>query len=150
VTRRVYRARMASSDLHKRCLDCRYILDGLPEARCPECGRAFDPEDPDTYVAPEQRSAWSPIAKLILAVAVVHLLVLSVSTYDVGLRIPGEWYPLGGCDLDWVGLTAALTSPIVLIACACTRRRPAIWISVADLLFALVWAASIVRLLSYL
>lgn len=34
----------------KRCLTCGYILDRLPEARCPECGRGFDPGDPATYV----------------------------------------------------------------------------------------------------
>lgn len=35
----------------KRCLGCGYILEGLPEPRCPECGRAFDPHDPVTYAA---------------------------------------------------------------------------------------------------
>jgi len=34
---------------HKRCLGCGYDLHGLPENRCPECGRPFDPEDPRTY-----------------------------------------------------------------------------------------------------
>ncbi len=32
-----------------RCLDCGYILYGLPENRCPECGRAFDPDNPESY-----------------------------------------------------------------------------------------------------
>ena len=27
-----------------QCRECGYILIGLPEPRCPECGRAFDPE----------------------------------------------------------------------------------------------------------
>jgi hypothetical protein len=31
-----------------RCLMCDYSLRGLPENRCPECGRAFDPDDPRT------------------------------------------------------------------------------------------------------
>ena len=35
--------------LPKRCLRCFYILDGLPETRCPECGLGFDPADPRTY-----------------------------------------------------------------------------------------------------
>jgi hypothetical protein len=38
------------SERHKRCLGCGYILDGLPEHRCPECGRPFDPDDPATYL----------------------------------------------------------------------------------------------------
>ncbi len=33
----------------KRCLGCGYILDHLPEPRCPECGRGFDPQDARTY-----------------------------------------------------------------------------------------------------
>lgn len=33
----------------KRCLQCGYILEGLPEPRCPECGRRFDPCDRRTY-----------------------------------------------------------------------------------------------------
>ena len=34
----------------KRCLRCKYILDWLPEPRCPECGRLFDPRDPSTFL----------------------------------------------------------------------------------------------------
>lgn len=30
------------------CLGCGYRLRGLPEPRCPECGRPFDPDDPRT------------------------------------------------------------------------------------------------------
>jgi hypothetical protein len=37
--------------LDPRCLDCGYVLKGLPENRCPECGRVFDPENPQTFVA---------------------------------------------------------------------------------------------------
>lgn len=33
----------------KRCLDCGYIVDHLPEPRCPECGKDFDPNNPETY-----------------------------------------------------------------------------------------------------
>ena len=31
------------------CIECGYPLDGLPEPRCPECGRAFDPDDPGSF-----------------------------------------------------------------------------------------------------
>ncbi|HEX2973933.1 MAG TPA: hypothetical protein VHP11_16490 [Tepidisphaeraceae bacterium] len=30
------------------CLDCNYSLRGLTEHRCPECGRVFDPQRPET------------------------------------------------------------------------------------------------------
>ena len=36
-------------DVEMKCLDCRYLLKGLPEHRCPECGRSFDPDDPATF-----------------------------------------------------------------------------------------------------
>src|SRR5690349_12693310 len=32
-----------------RCLTCQYDLKNLTEHRCPECGRAFDPNDPYTF-----------------------------------------------------------------------------------------------------
>ncbi|MBI1825240.1 MAG: hypothetical protein HY287_04495 [Planctomycetes bacterium] len=32
-----------------RCLKCGYRLQGLPNAVCPECGRAFAPHDPTTF-----------------------------------------------------------------------------------------------------
>lgn len=36
------------------CRRCRYVLDGLGDSRCPECGGAFDPSDPATFLAVEQ------------------------------------------------------------------------------------------------
>ena len=32
-----------------RCKTCGYALRGLGDPRCPECGGAFDPDDPTTY-----------------------------------------------------------------------------------------------------
>jgi hypothetical protein len=31
--------------LEGKCVRCGYMLRGLPEARCPECGAAFNPAD---------------------------------------------------------------------------------------------------------
>src|ERR1051326_2396003 len=39
------------------CLTCRYRLDNLPEPRCPECGRRFNPTDPRTF-GPRPRRAY--------------------------------------------------------------------------------------------
>jgi hypothetical protein len=33
------------------CKKCWYVLDGLPESRCPECGVEFDPTDASTFNA---------------------------------------------------------------------------------------------------
>lgn len=38
-----------------RCLSCGYLLRGLPEPVCPECGTRFDPENPETYSDPARR-----------------------------------------------------------------------------------------------
>ena len=35
-----------------RCKHCRYRLENLPDNRCPECGNAFDPNDPETLYDP--------------------------------------------------------------------------------------------------
>jgi hypothetical protein len=32
--------------------DCNYPLRDLPQPRCPECGRAFDPHDPGMMLNP--------------------------------------------------------------------------------------------------
>ncbi len=34
-----------------RCKTCQYPLAKLTEHRCPECGRAFDPNDPSTFLS---------------------------------------------------------------------------------------------------
>jgi len=39
------------------CLTCKYALIGLPEPRCPECGREFQPDDPTSY-SDGQDSRW--------------------------------------------------------------------------------------------
>ena len=35
-----------------RCKSCYYPLKKLPNHRCPECGREFDPNDPSTFYQP--------------------------------------------------------------------------------------------------
>jgi hypothetical protein len=44
------------------CTKCRYPLRGLPEPRCPECGKPFDPANPETFFVTGQRPM-GPIAK---------------------------------------------------------------------------------------
>ena len=43
--------------LEAKCLDCGYLLRGLQESRCPECGKLFVPGDPSTYQL-EDLSRW--------------------------------------------------------------------------------------------
>src|SRR5436190_23642408 len=75
-----------------RCLQCDYLLRGLTEPRCPECGREFDPADPKTY-ATGPRIGWlsrrmlAPIGWpfFVLAIAAVSLLL-----WTSGVPVPGR------------------------------------------------------------
>jgi hypothetical protein len=84
-----YNAAMAEPD-HKRCLGCGYILDGLPEPRCPECGRGFDLANTETYW-------WRPApgrVHLIAAVSGFALVVLGITLSYAASRPLGEWCPV--------------------------------------------------------
>ncbi|MCP4590613.1 MAG: hypothetical protein GY842_07710 [bacterium] len=72
----------------KHCLNCSYIIDGLPEHRCPECGAEFDPGDPTTYqIKKPARTWWSillapgPVGTVIflLLVLLVPIIALLIS-----------------------------------------------------------------------
>jgi len=68
------------------CRQCGYNLYGLPENRCPECGKAFDPHDPKTYwrhASSLSRRRWANR----IVVALFALLILC-SVAGVSL-----WYP---------------------------------------------------------
>lgn len=64
---------MQGSDL-RYCRLCGYILEGLPEHRCPECGRPFDPTDPHTYA----RRLQSGLGLLITALVADGLIVAAL------------------------------------------------------------------------
>jgi len=44
-----------------RCGECGYLLAGLPEPRCPECGTRFDPRDPNARAHGDATSQGSPL-----------------------------------------------------------------------------------------
>jgi hypothetical protein len=51
-----------------RCLSCKYDLSQLTsggEHRCPECGRAFDPDDPSTFDSKRLRN-WPSLLCIVL------------------------------------------------------------------------------------
>lgn len=50
----------AESNDRRFCLQCGYDLRNLESHRCPECGRAFDPTKPSTYVnSPAVLGEWA-------------------------------------------------------------------------------------------
>ncbi len=82
-----------------RCLTCGYILRGLMAHRCPECGRAFDPNDPTTFDNASQAILRIRRALTIHDHCVVGLFVIVLITLyhfmgqNAGLAI---WTPLIG------------------------------------------------------
>jgi hypothetical protein len=92
---------MPDSD-HKRCLTCGYILDGLPEPRCPECGRGFDPRDPSTFRGPPVHSCgtttvWTVVLSWLIAGA-LGLVLIGAAEADVMIvkRNLGAIWPMLG------------------------------------------------------
>ncbi|MGD8453870.1 MAG: hypothetical protein PVJ57_18805 [Phycisphaerae bacterium] len=89
----------------KRCLGCGYILDHLPENRCPECGRAFDPDDPETFAHQvvdgrlALRTALSAVGATLLAVSLPWLIAVSLALLRVFVD-PSDW---GGSSGDLAG-----------------------------------------------
>jgi hypothetical protein len=105
-----------------RCLQCGYLLRGLREPRCPECGRVFAPEDPATYATTPRRSRWLAAARI--AVYAVNALLVPVSPV-LGLvgsladTSPGEnrWWLFMGF---WLMSVTAINLGVLL----CARRCP--------------------------
>lgn len=56
------------------CRKCRYVLDGLDIARCPECGRPFDPTKRWTYCRRPGRWRW--FNRLLLFIGTVLLMAV--------------------------------------------------------------------------
>lgn len=67
------------SDQPPRCLSCAYVLRGLDDFRCPECGREFRPDQPQTYTTKPPFLAWKfwlPGFVLALGGAAIGALIL--------------------------------------------------------------------------
>lgn len=110
----------------RHCLSCAYILNGLAENRCPECGRAFDPADATTFVLGRERKS----GLRYLTRAVIYLLcALSLPVLRSDLAI----LPFGFGLVMLVGVTFDC---VVLLRRppACARRR---WAVVLALVIAL-------------
>jgi len=65
------------------CRRCGYVLDGLSDHRCPECGRPFDPANRRTYrTTPRRRWSWKIIGALIgFGVVAIPTVVLAIDIY---------------------------------------------------------------------
>jgi len=118
---------------HKRCLNCGYILDGLPESRCPECGRGFDPGDPATYLT--KRESGRPFLALAFLGVVLMLIALTLAwlaDHDMLAPISDWWvviaWPLllGGACLQFYVLVASV---IAMRRPRGAREHPTCWLA---------------------
>lgn len=113
-----------------RCLGCGYILEQLPEPRCPECGRDFDLQNPSTFTRKPLYVAWDYwLPSLCFAVgagALLYFMVLhtsqsvgaslticlpfavgSVFGYSHRIRLPGQ-ISLGLIALGSIGILSLI------------------------------------------
>lgn len=65
-----------------RCRTCSYLLRGLPDPVCPECGTPFDPQDPLTYNDPARPRSLRPLRPPSL----IHVILLCV--LNVAVLVP--------------------------------------------------------------
>jgi hypothetical protein len=104
----------------KRCLTCGYILEHLPESRCPECGRGFDPEDSTTWCAQPKSGQAHLIGALTGAVITIIWLVLTLPAF---VRLPSN-DPVTPAQLVAPGLIAFGIEVVVVITAARALRQP--------------------------
>jgi hypothetical protein len=119
---------MASPD-HKRCLGCGYILDHLPEPRCPECGRGFDPKDDTTYFV-GLRSGRSLLIWAILGAAVIAALLASSLVQRLSRQDVVDMPSIGSMMTEvcvllsiWLG-SGALEAYVLYASIRAVRRSP--------------------------
>jgi hypothetical protein len=97
---------------HKRCLGCGYDLRRLPENRCPECGRAFDLADPETYLH-HQGDGRKHLAVALLGLFGMTAPIMTASL--LGATLPGLvfwWAVLGPFSVGLLTTAAVLGASI--------------------------------------
>ena len=115
-----------------RCHNCRYLLRGLPNPVCPECGQPFNPEDPDSYYDPARPRR-----------SIIHKLIERFTPDG----------PHSAGDMSWIAL---LTIAVILtnlsiwsvfnilprigtVPCCLIFGLPIVYVLLAGVIFDLVW-----------
>lgn len=73
--RRLIRHMMFLARHRRRCIDCRYVIQDVERHLCPECGKAFNPQDQRHLMLPLINQLYSQQARRIAAVAIPMMLV---------------------------------------------------------------------------
>jgi hypothetical protein len=104
------------SRLPPRCIDCNYVLLGLPEPRCPECGRQFDPENFHTYTYKPPYVRWKFWMPPLIMIGITFLiLVVLFQTSGVGVAATiVAPFTLGG--LLGYAVRKATTTTLIIVA----------------------------------
>jgi hypothetical protein len=117
------------------CLGCGYALRGLTQHACPECGRAFDPADPDTMAGADRArvSMWlanTPMGWMMASATAALVLVLLWNESRPGGQFPTGCFAvivLAATGFSWVIRVASqintperfsrswLTAPLIVI-----------------------------------
>ncbi len=95
------------------CLGCGYALDGLAQNRCPECGRPFYPDSPNTYRAtPHPRILPTHRTALALLLAMLPILISIAGGYILSVHLGFRFLP--GYNLETI--SKGLVMPILLVS----------------------------------
>jgi hypothetical protein len=107
------------------CRQCFYALDGLPSARCPECGGAFDPGNEATYFKEPrppvpwqcnvalQTGYYSLLSLLVLPFLWPPLAAVAIGFALVGITRRGLYRRRRG----WIALALALGPLLLVMLC---------------------------------
>jgi len=105
------------------CIDCGYSLVQLDEQRCPECGRAFDPQRRSTFRRPGDERKFSYRWRFDLQLLAVGISLYAPMIVVMGVRAADPWlfaapaFPLVVCADKWVAssATVSIASTLVVI-----------------------------------
>jgi hypothetical protein len=96
-----------------QCLKCGYLLRGLSRNTCPECGSAFNPDDPETYRVPGRR---------VKRGALVGCVPAAVAGIGCGVSLVWVWwyvYPLLAWRLKEWDVEAFAGTPTMFLVGVC-------------------------------
>ena len=111
-----------TDELPKRCLSCLYILDGLTEQRCPECGRSFDPHNPKTYARRLQSGRLYLTAAICGSVAITAPL-LAAYLQDLGAFIFTSHFIVTALLIPLMPLGLMVETGVLIVSSRILHRR---------------------------